>query len=267
MILLRQTLQDISIKTLTAFLLFLSLFPSAAFAGEINVFVKTGYFSWNESTATRSNFLSENGVAIEQGVSYTAHVVPFVTLTGSASAKIAAAVYTGTEDNYGNGNVTSGRVNISPKGEVKATGEIPVNGIFTIGPVAGIRLEELFRPFASERWDIVTTNTGLKGSYGPVSIEAGASAPIYTVNHYTSNDFDVSLHPKGMVSPYAEVKYIYSNGKNIHLFYEESRWSASEAKMQNRSVVTSTGVYISREGARQPDSATRFIGFQFDWNL
>jgi hypothetical protein len=239
---------------------------SASVAGDLSAFVKTGYFNWYESSPDRSGFLVENGMVIEPGVSYTVRAIPYVAVTGLASIKIVGAANTGTGTLPEGQRNLDARVNISPKVELKATGEIPVTTNLTIGPVIGVQFEELFRFGPHERWEISTAKTGVKGSYGPFQLEAGVSKPVYTVNHWETRGAVLDMNPKGQPSAYAELKYAYSNGWDFHAYYEESHWDMSDEVVGLVNSST-TGGFPTAVGGYQPDSITRSIGLQFDWQF
>lgn len=260
-------------KTLIAAIAALTLLSTInANAGEVDVFVKAGYFGWHEKTASRPDFVAENGVAIEPGISYTARPIPYVALSAAASLKLVGSTYSGTAQWDGTGEMSGGRANLSLKGELKATGEIPVGGL-TIGPVVGVQAEELFRFAIKERWDIISAKTGVKGSYGPVAVEMGLTKPIYTVNNWdvygteTISAPTVDLQPKGKVSPYAEIRVKAGAGKTISFVFEETRWSESDVVVAPTTVAIGSGVFQTTTGFLQPETVTRFIGVQFDWKF
>lgn len=255
----------------TAVVLLLLLCAIPAWSGEIEVYLKSGYFDWTE-TVEDSTFIKEKGVLSAIGASYTGNVA------GPLDGKGVFEVWGGNVDYDGYRvedwtKLETNTVYIGTREELYAILKFPLTPAATIGPLAGVGHKFWNRSRSSEKWNTVYGRLGGRVEYdsgiGRVFAEGGLSFPFFTSIHTDWSDYDYKefvTNPKGLLASFAEAGIMLSNHLSIGAYFEEMNFGQSDKVFLNK-VNAPSGVVQLNSYAFQPKSESWTAGIKIGYGF
>jgi len=237
------------------FLLLAGLVPAAQ-AGELSVYLKSGYFSWDEKL-NGASFVKERGAMHAAGLTRKDE------LAGLTFAEL-IEVWGGSldydgHDVTGSSKLTSDTTYLGTREEATVGIKLPVASAVSFEPFVGFGHKFWIRTRSGEDWNSIYAKVGL-GSEIPVGantvfLRGGALLPIYTRNHVSLTNAgysDVVTEPKSRVSAFAEAG-VKRGPFALSVEYEGLRFGQSE-KVATTRLAKTPGAVVQNNQAFQPDS-------------
>ncbi|SNB44650.1 hypothetical protein [Geobacter sp. DSM 9736] len=242
-----------------------------AAAGETRVYVKPGYFTWNEKI-DGNDFVNEKGLITSVGVTHSHSIAAVFNLRETFE------VWGGSVD-YDGHDVTNTRpihtdtIYLGTRTELDAAFDLPMAGGLTVAPLAGAGHKFWIRTRSSEDWNMLYGRLGgsakLDTATATFSVKAGVTVPFYTRNHVNLNASgfdDVVTRPKGRPAPFAEAG-VESGSWSISLGYEALKFDRSRPVRVNPITPQQSGVAVVDTAAFQPESESHLVSVKIDYRF
>ena len=228
---------------------------SYCFAGGISLYAKTGFLDWKEHVDGK-RFMSETGAIQEFGVNKSTSVdgVEFYQSLGVWFGELS---YDGVrlEDKTPLKTISG---DVGFKGKVGLNVPVLLTDNLGISALTGIDTNVFVRFVPGEIWTVVTAKTGLGLVYKNYEIKAGVLYPVFTSDTVSLSNFGVkdweTTHPKGMISPFAELTAKLDDQWTVGAYFEVWRWSQSNP-VPYRYVGANPGSALAKDNVLyQPDT-------------
>jgi hypothetical protein len=241
-----------------------------AFAGETSVYLKSGWFTWDEQVSG-SSFVSEDGILYGAGVARKDDV-SVVTVAELVE------VWGGNVDYDGHALADTTQIHadtsyLGTREEFAVSVKLPAAGSLSVAPVVAIGHKFWVRTRSDEDWNtfyskagaaVEFTNRGWSW-YG----KGGALVPFYTRSHVTLSDSgysDVVTEPETRVSAFAEGG-VRSGAFTVGVEYEGMEFGQSKKVMTSRVASTGSGIVILANQAYQPKSSSRLVSLKLSYSF
>lgn len=255
------------VTTITIVLLTVSSVCSAL-AGDLSLYTKIGVMDWRERVDGKQ-FVRETGPTEEIGVqgSMNFEGVDFDTSVGIWAAELA---YDGVKlETMQPHKTISGDIGF--KGYAGVSVPVPLTDKLTVATMAGVNLNTFIRPICGELWLVLGAKTGLIARYENFEVKGGIQYP------FATRDFSypsaagvknpVTLKPKGMISPFAEVSFKINDWWTVGAYLDMWRWSASN-EVPFKYVGNNPGSALAKSGALyQPDTNVINSGISLNYRF
>lgn len=223
-------------RAIFVFILLQSLIGSAlaeekAQKSNLSVYFRTGYMDWVEK-ADGKQFVRETGATQEAGVIY-----PFscaqIAFSPSIGVWNALLYYDGskaeTEEPY---KTFSGDIGI--KANLNVSVPIKVADNMILAPMTELDAITFVRAAPGELWMVLAARTGLIATFRGIDLKGGVLFPFFTSDTVDWKSVGVksliTVQPKGMITPFAEVNYKLSERWTAGAYFEMWRWAASDGE-------------------------------------
>jgi hypothetical protein len=240
-----------------------------ALAGETSVYIKSGWFTWDE-TLNGSSFIKESGFM---------HGVGIARKDALSALSIAELLEVwGGHLDYDGHDVTGTTLMktdtcyFGTKEELALGIKLPAAGAVTIQPFAALGHRFWIRSRSDEDWHSVYLKTGLMFEV-PVRgcamfVKGGALTPIYTVNHARLSEAgftDVVTEPRSRVSAFAEGGLKFG-AFAVSVEYESMEFGQS-ANVAIKPVAGPKGVLVVGGEACQPASSFSLFSIKLGYRF
>jgi hypothetical protein len=239
-------------------------------AGETSVYLKTGWFNWDE-TVNGSSFVKEKGMMYGAGI-MRKDDVSAITIAELLEVWGGNMDYDG-HDLTGSTVIKSDTSYLGTKEEVAFGVKLPAGSAITFEPFAALGHKFWVRTRSSEDWNSIYTKAGVAGELATngciLFLKAGALIPIYTRTHASLSDAgfsDVTTEPKTRVSAYAEGG-VKMGDFAVSVQYEGMEFGKSATVPTSRITGTGTGVAVVGSEAYQPDSSSSLISLKLAYSF
>lgn len=239
---------------------------SSAWAGEAEVFLKSGYFDWKE-TISGKGVIRERGLVSGAGIAYTGFVGEKMFIRPSFE------VWGGNIDYQGfrvgtwaplEGDTTY----FGTAEEVRVGLKLPVGESFSVSPFAALGHKFWLRSLSVEDWNSFYGRIGVRGETKHLFAEGGVTLPVYTRVHtdWSSDGYnDFVTKPKNKPSAFAEAGATFGQWR-IGAFYEQIEFGQSDTVRVEKSS-GSAGAVLVASGAFQPDSVAHHVGLKVGFSF
>ena len=241
----------------------------SARAGEISVYVKSGWFTWDEKL-NGSSFVKEKGAMHGAGI---VRKDMFSKMSVAESIEVWGGVidYDG-HDLTGTKKIKTDTSYLGTKEEVVVGVKLPAGKVVSFEPFLGVGHRFWVRTRSGEDWNSIYAKAALAGEYktsaGTLYLKGGALLPIYTRNHVSLNNAgftDVVIQPKSEVSAFAEGG-VKLGAFAVSVEYEGMKFGQSE-KVATRQLNTAQGAVIQNSQAYQPDSQSSLYSLKLAYSF
>jgi hypothetical protein len=241
-----------------------------ALGGETSVYLKSGWFTWDEQV-NGSSFVSEEGMIYGAGVARKDDVAA-VTFAESVE------VWGGNVDYDGHALADTREIHadtsyLGTREEFGVSVKLPVAGPLSVAPVVGIGHKFWVRTRSNEDWNSFYTKAGAAVEFHKRDwifyAKGGALVPFYTRCHVTLSDAgysDVVTEPETRVSAFAEGG-VRSGGFTVSVEYEGMEFGQSKKVITNRVASTGTGLVIVANQAYQPRSSSDLVALKLSYSF
>jgi len=241
----------------------------SAGAGEISVYVKSGWFTWDEKL-NGSSFVKEKGAMHGAGI-IRKDIFSGVSLAETAEVWGGNIDYDG-HDLTGQIKVDSDTSYLGTKEEAAIGVKLRVGDALSFEPFLGLGHRFWIRTRSGEDWNSIYTKAGLEGDLQSAGctwyLKGGALLPVYTRSHVSlssSGYNDVVTQPKAKLSAFAEGGIKWS-AFAISVEYEGMRFGQSD-KVSTSRRNTSAGVVVQDSQAYQPDSFSNLFSLKLAYSF
>lgn len=256
-------------KTIAAALFMVLCLAQTALAGEVSVYLKSGYFSWDEKL-NGTSFVKERGAMEGAGI---ARKDLFMGLTFAELVEVWGGNldYDG-HDLTGTSKIESDTSYLGTREEVAVGFKLPAGASLSFEPFVGAGHKFWMRTRSGEDWNSIYTKLGLGAELltGPQTVffKAGALLPLYTRNHVSLSSAgysDVVTEPKSRVSAFAEAG-VRRGPFAVSVEYEGMRFGQS-AKVPTSRLSTPPGAVIQNNQAFQPESEASLFSLKLAYSF
>jgi len=240
-----------------------------ASAGELSVYLKTGWFTWDEKL-NGSSFVKERGAMHGAGIT---RADDFSGLSVAESAEVWGGNldYDG-HDLTGSTAIESDTSYLGTKEEVAVGFKFPAGKSFSFEPFVGAGHRFWIRTRSSEDWNSIYAKAGvtgeLKKSACTLYVKGGALVPVYTRSHVSLSSAgftDVVTEPKSRVSGFAEAG-VKRGAFAISVEYEGMKFGQSE-KVATSKLAGAPGAVVQNSQAYQPDSQASLLSLKLAYSF
>ena len=239
-------------------------------AGETSVYLKSGWFSWNE-TLNGSSFVKETGLMYGGGVKREDTV-------SALSVAELVEVWGGNLDYDGHdltgvNQLKADTSYLGTKEEVAVGTKIGAGKDLNFEPFVAAGHKFWIRTRSSEDWNSFYAKAGVAGELKTTGctlfLKGGALLPVYTRTHVSLSNAgysDVVTEPKSEVSAFGE------GGVKLGAFaasfeYEGMHFGQSSKVVTNKLSSVSSGVVIQNSLAYQPDSRSNLFSLKLAYSF
>jgi hypothetical protein len=239
-------------------------------AGETSVYLKTGWFTWDEKV-NGSSFVKEKGFLHGAGIARKDDV-------SALSIAELLEVWGGNldydgHDLTGSTPIKSDTSYLGTREQVDLAVKIPVGSALSFEPFAALGHKFWIRTRSSEDWNSFYARAGVAGELKSpgctLFVKGGAVVPIYTRTHVSLSDAgftDVVTEPKSQVSGFAE------GGMKLGAFavsveYEGMRFGQSGKVVTTRLSGVGKGVAVIGGQAFQPESSSDLFSLKLSYSF
>ena len=241
----------------------------SARAGELSVYVKSGWFTWDE-TLNGTPFVKEKGALHGAGITRT-DLLSGVSLAETAEVWGGNIDYDG-HDLTGTTKLETDTSYLGTKEEAAVGFKLRVAEALSCEPFAGMGHRFWIRTRSGEDWNSIYTKAGLAGEYktagGTWYLKGGALLPVYTRTHVTLSNAgysDVVTEPKARVSGFAEAG-VRRGAFALSVEYEGMRFGQSD-KVAIARLSSAPGVAVQGAQAFQPDSRSNLYSLKLTYSF
>ena len=238
-------------------------------AGEISVYVKSGWFTWDEKL-NGSSFVKERGAMHGAGITRK-DVLSGVSLAESAEVWGGNLDYDG-HDLTGSSRLETDTSYLGTKEEVALGVKLPVGETVSFEPFAGAGHRFWVRTRSGEDWNSIYAKAGVTGELKAAGctlyVKGGALLPVYTRSHVSLSNAgytDVVTEPKSEVSGFAEAGFKRGSFA-VSVEYEGMRFGQS-AKVPTGKLAAAPGAVIQYSQAFQPDSQSSLLSLKLAYSF
>jgi hypothetical protein len=249
----------------------LAISANLAVAGETSVYLKSGWFTWNEKVAG-NNFVNEKGLIYTGGIARSDAVSERITISELVEVWGGSLKYEG-HDVTGNNALNTDTVYLGTREELAAGYTLPLAGPATIAPFVTLGHKFWVRTRSSEDWNTFYSKVGLsgemKGNGWNFFARAGGCIPIYTRTHVSLSEAgyaDVVTEPKSKLAPFAELG-MKKGAFALSLDYEGMSFGMSKKVATHQLANSQSGVAIVNNQAYQPDSEAALVSLKLEYSF
>jgi hypothetical protein len=238
-------------------------------AGELSVYVKSGWFTWDEKL-NGSSFVKEKGLLHGAGITRSDQLSTF-------SLAETAEVWGGSLDYDGHDLTGATRIKadtsyLGTREEVALGMKLPVGEKLAFEPFVGAGHRFWIRTRSGEDWNSIYAKAGLTGEMKAgrctLYLKGGALLPVYTRSHVSLGNAgytDVVTQPKSELSSFAEVG-VKRGAFAISVEYEGLRFGQSDKVPTTRTAVA-PGVVVQNSQAFQPGSESSLLSLKLAYSF
>jgi len=237
-------------------------------AGETSVYLKSGWFSWNEQV-DGSSFVKERGFMHGAGIARKDQAAG-LTFAESIEVWGGNLDYDG-HDITGASQLKSDTSYLGTKEEIAVGVKLAAWGPLTFEPFASVGHKFWIRTRSSEDWNSFYAKAGVLGELKTAGctlfLKGGALAPLYTRSHVSlanAGYTDVVTEPKSELSGFAEGG-VRLGAYSVSVEYEGMRFGQS-AKVAT-SAIAPNGVKVEGSQAYQPDSQSDLFSLKLAYSF
>jgi len=241
-----------------------------ALAGETSVYLKSGWFTWDEKL-NGSSFVKEKGFMHGAGISRRDEV-------SALSVAEVVEVWGGNLD-YDGHDVTgttplkTDTSYLGTKEEVAVGMKLAAMDTLSFEPFAAVGHKFWVRTRSSEDWNSFYAKAGVTGELKTTGctmfLKGGALVPLYTRTHVSLSDAgfsDVVTEPKSELSGFAEGG-VRLGAFAVSLEYEGMVFGQSAKVATSRTATVPKGVVIQNSLAFQPDSRSDLFSLKLAYSF
>ena len=238
-------------------------------AGETSVYVKSGWFAWDEK-------LNGGSVIKESGAVHGAGITRKDFLLAMSLAET-LELWGGNVQYDGRDVTNSSKLDtdtsyLGTREEVSLGVKLRGTESLSCEPFAGIGHRFWVRTHSSEDWNSFYAKAGMAGELKAAGyswhLKGGALLPLHTRNHVSlagSGFTDVTTEPKSRLSGFAEAG-VRRGAFAIGLEYEGFRFGQSD-KVPTSKLASAPGAVIQNNQAFQPDSQSDLVSLKFAYSF
>ena len=233
-------------------------------AGELSVYFKSGWFTWDEKV-NGSSFVKETGAMEGAGLTRT-DVLSGLSFAESAEVWGGNLDYDG-HDLTGATEIDSDTSYLGTKEELTVGFKLQAGNALSLEPFVGGGHRFWVRTLSSEDWNIIYATAGLTGEVTmggcTLYLKGGALMPIYARSHVSLANAglsDVVTEPKFELSGFAEGG-IKRGAFAISIEFERLNFGQSD-KVGTSKLSSASGAVIQNSQAFQPDSQARLLSLK-----
>jgi hypothetical protein len=241
----------------------------SARAGEVSVYVKSGYFTWDEKL-NGSSFVKEKGAMHGAGITRK-DILSGVSLAETAEVWGGNVHYDG-HDITGQTKIEADTSYLGTKEEAAVGVKLRVADALSFEPFVGVGHRFWIRTRSGEDWNSIYTKAGLEGDLQSAGrtwyLKGGALLPVYTRSHVSLSSAgynDVVTEPKAKVSAFAEGG-VKLGAFAVSVEYEGMRFGQSD-KVSTSRRSTTPGVVVQDSQAFQPDSSSNLYSLKLAYSF
>ena len=240
-----------------------------ACAGELSVYFKTGWFTWDEKL-NGSSFVKERGAIHGAGIS---RVDDFPVFSVAESAEVwgGSLDYDG-HDLSGSTAIESDTSYLGTKEEVAVGFKLPAGQALSFEPFVGMGHRFWIRTRSGEDWNSIYAKVGvtgeLKRSACTLYVKGGALVPVYTRSHVSLSNaglVDVVTEPKSRISGFAEAG-VKRGAFAVSVEYEVMKFGQSD-KVATSKLASAPGAVVQNSQAYQPDSQASLLSLKLAYSF
>lgn len=250
-------------KLAALFTLFVGCAANDVQAGETSVYLKSGWFEWEERVRG-DVFVKEEGFLHAAGISRRDELSR-VTLTELLEVWGGVVDYDG-HDVTGTLPIDSDTIYFGTREEFSAGLKFPVAKDFSVEPFAAAGHKFWIRTRSSEDWNLFYGKVGIGGDWTVgnrrIFARGGALIPLYTRNHVSLDDAgyeDVVVEPESKVTGFAEAG-VRMGAVTVSVEYESVKFSQSDSVSTRR--LSGGGAVLVDNQAFQPPSDSSTISLK-----
>ena len=239
-------------------------------AGQTSVYLKSGWFSWDE-TVNGSPFVKENGMLHGAGVARKDDV-PALSIAELVEVWGGSLDYDG-HDVTGSRRIESDTVYLGTREEVDFSLKLSGKSTLSMEPFAGLGHKFWIRTRSSEDWNTFYGKAGvgarLTTAAGTLFLKGGAMMPIYTRTHVSLSDAgftDVVTEPRSRVSAFAEGG-LQIGGFAVSVEYEGMEFGESARVPTATLSSAAKGVAVTGLQAYQPKSSSSLFSLKVAYSF
>lgn len=241
----------------------------AAQAGEVSVYLKSGYFTWDEKL-NGATFVKETGALFGAGVEHKGEV-------GGLNLAELAEVWGGSLNYDGHDLTNTTKIDsdtsyLGTREEVSLGFRLPATSSISFEPFVGVGHKFWIRTRSGEDWNSIYTKLGIGSEVGvgahTVFAKAGLLLPLYTRNHVSlasAGYSDVVTEPKSLPSAFAEAG-VKRGAFALSVEYEGMRFGES-AKVPTTRLSAIPGAVVQNNQAFQPDSEAHLFSLKLAYSF
>ena len=238
-------------------------------AGEVSVYFKTGWFTWDEKL-NGSSFVKERGAMHGAGIT-NKDDFSGVSVAETAEVWGGNLDYDG-HDLTGETKIDSDTSYLGTKEEVAVGFKLPALKTLSFEPFAGVGHRFWVRTRSGEDWNSIYAKAGVTGELKTAGctwyLKGGALVPVYTRNHVSLTNAgytDVVTEPKSRLSGFAEGG-LRRGAFAVSVEYEGMKFGQS-AKVPTSKLATAPGAVIQNSQAFQPDSQASLLSLKLAYSF
>ncbi|GFO69242.1 hypothetical protein GMLC_28210 [Geomonas limicola] len=242
---------------------------TVAQAGEVSVYLKSGYFTWDEKL-NGASFVKETGAMFGAGVAHQGEV---------AGLKLAelAEVWGGNLNYDGHDLTNTTKIDsdtsyLGTREEGSLGIRLPLPAGFSVEPFVGMGHKFWIRTRSGEDWNTIYAKVGVGSDVAigesTVFAKAGLLMPLYTRNHVSlasAGYSDVVTEPKSLPSAFAEAG-VKRGAFALSVEYEGMRFGESD-KVPTSRLAGNPGAVIQNNQAFQPDSEAHLFSLKLAYSF
>jgi hypothetical protein len=244
--------------------LFACCIATQADAGETSVYLKSGWFTWEERVAG-APFVREKGGMYGAGIARKDEVA--VVAIGELLEVWGGSVAYDGHDVTGTSTLKSDTVYIGTKEELAFSLPLPA-GAIELEPLVAIGHRFWARTRSNEDWNTLYTKAGAAAGWHRgdwrLFVKGGALIPFYTRTHadLTNAGYtDVVTNPKSRVSAFAEGG-VRVGSFGVSVEYEAMAFGESDKVPTHRTTAVANGVQVVGGEAYQPESSATLLSLK-----
>jgi hypothetical protein len=238
-------------------------------AGEISVYVKSGWFTWDEKL-NGSSFVKEKGALHGAGITRRDELSR-VSIAEFAEVWGGNLDYDG-HDLSGTTKVDSDTTYLGTKEEVALGVKLLAGDGLCFEPFAGAGHRFWIRTRSNEDWNSIYVKAGLTGELRlagyTLYFKGGALLPVYTRTHVSLGNAgftDVVTEPRSQLSGFAEGG-VRLGGFAVSVEYEGMRFGRS-GQVPTRQLNYAPGVVVHNSQAFQPYSESSLVSLKLAYSF
>lgn len=240
--------------------------PKPAKAAGFSLYSKAGFIDLKE-TVNGQQYVREQGAVSEVGVLYDNNLAG-IDVAPSFGVWGAVLKYEGSNlDTSLPTSLNSTTGFYGAKVNLPASKLFELSPDFSVGPLVSVDANYFVRT-VGERWLVLSAKSGIKAEVYSLEMSAGALYPFYTVDTIYGWPTDsFTVHPKGMVTGFADLKYKAGKSWSLGAYFEMWRWSASENVHYNYTGNNTNSAIATGSSAYQPETVIINVGFSVDYRF
>jgi hypothetical protein len=238
-------------------------------AGELSVYVKSGWFTWDEKL-NGSSFVKEKGALHGAGITRS-DLLAGLSLAETAEVWGGSLAYDG-HDLTGATRIEGDTSYLGTREEVSLGMKLPAGEKLAFEPFVGAGHRFWVRTRSGEDWNSIYAKAGLTGEMKAgrctLYLKGGALLPVYTRSHVSLSNAgytDVVTEPKSQLSSFAEAG-VKRGAFAISVEYEGLRFGQSD-KVPTARTAGAPGAVVQNSQAYQPESQSSLLSLKLAYSF